>query len=741
MKQIIAVILVIVTIISLIVIAFTVNQTQQEQQRLSVDLQYRSTILSESLREVIEPNFIYKSDLQLQEQINKLDDRERFAGMAIYNQKGTAIASSSGLIAQTLEVQKIAEDVMDADKANGDFVETEGGKMYVLAIPIHDDTTIVGALTIVQKAGYIDTRLTEIWRDNLLRLLIQASLLSFATVLLVRWIIYKPIRNLVDSLKLARFGKLEDSTQTESSSIFFKPLEKEILNIRRSLSEARFSASEEAKLRLEKLDSPWTEERLKALVGDILSKRSIFMVSNREPYIHSGTGRNISYSVPASGMVTAIEPIMEACRGMWIAQGSGSADKLTVDKFNKLQVPPDEPKYTLKRIWLTDKEEQGYYNGFSNEGLWPLCHLSYTRPIFRKEDWEEYKKVNGKFAKSVLTEIRNKKRPIVLIQDFHLALVPRMIKNARPDASVGIFWHIPWSNPEVFSICPWKNEIIDGILGADLVGFHTQLHCNNFIDTVSKELESLIDFEQFTITRNKHTSSIKPFPISIAFSGHFDRSDTNFDAKQFLNDLRIKTKYIGLGVDRLDYTKGILERLKAVEIFLQKNPVYVDNFTFIQIAAPSRSKIKQYQDFSENVEKEVERINNLFKKNGWKPILFLKRHHSHEEINKFYKVANVCLVTSLHDGMNLVAKEFVAARNDEKGVLILSQYTGASRELKDAIIINPYSGEQTAGAIKIALELSPSEQTKRMKGLREVVKNYNIYRWSAELLRTIVSLE
>ena len=516
--------------------------------------------------------------------------------------------------------------------------------------------------------------------------------------------------------------------------------DEEISHIRGSLMEARITVNEEAKLGLQKLDSPWTEQKLKVFVKNILKDRVIFMVSNREPYIHTKKGKNISYYVPASGMVTAIEPIMQACGGMWIAHGSGDADKLTVDKDDKVQVPPDEPKYTLKRIWLTEKEELGYYYGFSNEGLWPLCHIAYTRPTFKKEDWEEYKKINGKFVQNVLAEIKNIERPIVLIQDFHLALVPRMIKNSRPDASVGIFWHIPWPNSESFSVCPWKKEIIDGMLGADLIGFQTQLHCNNFVETVSREIESLFDFEQLTITRQDHTSYVKSFPISIAFPNPSKNRDTNFDSKKLLKSLNVKTKYIGLGVDRLDYTKGILERLKAIEIFLRKYPGYVANFTFIQIAAPSRSKIKQYQKFTEDVEKEVERINNIFRKNGWKPILFFKRYHTRWEIDRLYRLANVCLVTSLHDWMNLVAKEFVAARSDNKGVLLLSQFTGASRELKDALIINPYNGEQTADAIKVGLELSPSEQTKKMRRMREVVKNYNIYRWSAELLKTIINI-
>lgn len=743
MKQFLGAILLILGVITLIVIAFTLNQVGQEEQRLRVDLQHRSTLLAESLKETVEPNFVNKSDQYLQSVVKKFDNRERIDGLAIYDNNGAIIAISSSLPAEISRSQKIAENAMDADKANGGFVQLENKKLYLLAVPLHDDKSVVGALMVVQNASYIDERLKEIWKANLVRLFVQATLLSLAALLLIRWIIYEPVRKMGESLRLARTGEVGQVSQNLPTSFFFRPLVKEISNIRKSLWEARITASEEARLRLEKLDSPWTSQRLKEFTKDILKGRAIFLVSNREPYIHTKTGGKINYYFPASGMVTAVEPIMQSCGGMWIAHGSGDADRLTVDKNDKLQVPPDEPKYTLRRVWLTEKEETGYYYGFSNDGLWPLCHIAHVRPTFRKEDWEEYKKANGKFAQAVISEIKNFHRPIILIQDFHLALLPRMIKNARPDATVGIFWHIPWPNPESFSICPWKKEILDGMLGADLIGFHTQLHCNNYVETVGRELESLIDFERFTITRGGHTSYIKPFPISIAFPeehSQLKRPSSNVETQKLLKELGVKTSYLGVGVDRLDYTKGILERLKAIEIFLTRFPAYGGNFTFIQIAAPSRSKIKRYQDFAENVGKEVERINNLFKKKDWKPIVLLKQYHSREEIYRFYRMANFCLVTSLHDGMNLVAKEFVAARDDEKGVLILSQFTGASRELKEALFVNPYNGEQTAEAIRAALEMAPSEQTKRMKRMRETVKNYNVYRWSAELLKTMINL-
>ncbi|MBI2040329.1 trehalose-6-phosphate synthase, partial [Candidatus Microgenomates bacterium] len=402
MKQIFAAVFVIIVIISFIVVAFTLTQVQQEEQRLKDGLEQRSILLAESLKETVQPNFINKSDQQLQKLVDKFEDKQRLAGMAIYDNKGDTIATSSSLIANVLKTQKIAEEAMDSDAVNGDFVELTNEKMYLLATPLHDQGSVVGALMIAQDASYIDTRLNEIWRTNLLRLFIQASLISIAILLIIRWLIYEPIRGLVKFLKLARTGDLEQNFPSLPTNFFFRPLIKEISNIRGSLMEARITANEEAKLGLQKLDSPWTEQRLKVFIKDVLKDRTIFMVSNREPYIHTKRGRNINYYIPASGMVTAIEPIMQACGGMWIAQGSGDADKLTVDQNDKLRVPPDEPKYTLKRIWLTEKEETGYYYGFSNEGLWPLCHIAYTRPTFKKEDWEEYKKVNGKFAQTIL---------------------------------------------------------------------------------------------------------------------------------------------------------------------------------------------------------------------------------------------------------------------------------------------------------------------------------------------------
>jgi trehalose 6-phosphate synthase len=523
----------------------------------------------------------------------------------------------------------------------------------------------------------------------------------------------------------------------------FEPLTREVTQMAKSISAAREAAEEEARLR-QTAESTWTPVRLKEQVRTFLQERPLFVISNREPYVHERQGKKIECLVPASGLVTALEPVLKACGGTWIAHGSGDADREVVDNQNKIRVPPEEPQYVLKRVWLTKEEERGYYYGFSNEGLWPLCHIAHTRPSFRAEDWGYYQTVNKKFAQATLDELKDAKEPLILIQDYHCALLPRLIKAERPDARVALFWHIPWPNPESFSICPWQRELLHGMLGADLIGFHIQFHCNNFLDTVDRALESRIDWEHFAVERGGQTTLVKPFPISIAFPGQSNASKVSKATKptkeSLLKELGVKGKHLGVGVDRIDYTKGILERFKAIERFLEKYPAYQGGFTFVELGAPSRTHIKEYHDLMAALEVEVDRINWRFKTKEWQPIVFLKKHHSHQEIKPFYEAADLCLVTSLHDGMNLVAKEFISAREDETGVLILSQFTGASRELRDALIVNPYSIEEMAEAIRTGLEMDLGEQKARMRGMRETLRNRNIYYWAGDLIAALAQV-
>jgi len=481
----------------------------------------------------------------------------------------------------------------------------------------------------------------------------------------------------------------------------------------------------------------WTPETLRSILKGELQGHEVIVVSNREPYIHVKADDGIHMQRPASGLVTALEPVMRACSGIWIAHGSGSADRDTVDDRDKIAVPPDAPAYQLRRVWLTPEEEAGYYSGFANEGLWPLCHIAHVRPTFRSSDFEHYRTVNAKFAKAVKEEARSAD-PIVMVQDYHFALLPRMIRDLLPRATIITFWHIPWPNPEAFAICPWRDELLDGMLGSSILGFHTQFHCNNFLDTVDRLLEARVDRDAFSVTFRSRLTVVHRYPISIDWPP--DAALLSKSIADCRRDLRARLRLpeehaIGIGVERLDYTKGILERFRAVERLLDLEPQWVGAFTFVQIAAPSRSMISDYQHYAERVRSVANEINRRFARgDAPPPILLLIEHHEVESVYEHFRAADVCFVSSLHDGMNLVAKEFVAARNDERGVLVLSQFAGASRELPEALIVNPYDADECAAALHLALTMPADEQRARLRLMRGLVAEFNVYRWAGRML-------
>lgn len=484
-------------------------------------------------------------------------------------------------------------------------------------------------------------------------------------------------------------------------------------------------------------DDHWGPERLRALLRSQLRGDELMVVSNREPYIHDQRGDSVVCKRPASGLVTAVEPVMRACSGTWIAHGGGSADRSVVDAQDRVMVPPGSTDYTLRRLWLSAEEEQGYYSGFSNEGLWPLCHVAHVRPVFRESDWVAYRAVNERFADAVVAEARSAD-PVVLVQDYHLALLPALIRQRLPRATILTFWHIPWPNPESFGICPWREELLQGLLGSTIVGFHTRYHCKNFMETVDRHLEARIEHEHSTITVNKQTTLIESYPISIAWPDEQERqrwpaiADCR-DAVRRRLGLPAGHK-LAVGVDRFDYTKGILERLHAVERLLEKYPQWVGHFSLVQVAAPSRSALDEYQAFQQRIHQATERLNTRFGRQGYLPVYLLAEHHEFEAVNELYRASEICLVTSLHDGMNLVCKEFVAARDDEQGVLVLSRFAGAAAELNEALIINPYHVEEGADTLHRAMTMPEAEQRERMGNLRTTVRDDNVYRWAGRML-------
>jgi len=723
---------------------YTAYHVRTERRNLHNDLGRRAATLAESLQENIEAASGRVSDKNLQRTVDRFGQREHLQGVAVYDRSGASLALTPGLPPIFASQTATAERAAKLDTAAADFLTAAGAPLYVYSLPLHHNSEPAGTLAVIYDTSYIEKRISLDLRDSLLTALLQTVLISLLAFVLVRWNVIAPLAKTANWLRILRAGSAEGAAPPPHGE-FFDQIHTEARHLARDLDTARAVAQEEAQLR-DSQSYIWTAERLRVSLQTKLQQRSLFVVSNREPYMHvfQEKDKSIQVIVPASGLVTALEPVLQACHGTWVANGSGNADRQVVDAQDHLKVPPDRPNYTLRRVWLTDEEDRGYYEGFSNEGLWPLCHIAHTRPIFRQEDWLQYQKINRRFANAVLQEMEGLQSPILLSQDYHFALLPRMVKEARPDAAVAIFWHIPWPNPEVFGICPWQRELVDGLLGADLVGFHIQTHCNNFLATVDHAVEALTEWDRFAVNRQGHVTRVRPYPISVAASPSSRSShgtvSSGAERAALCAELGIEASLLGVGVDRVDYTKGILERFHGIERFLELHPVYQQRFSFVQIGAPSRTDIPRYQQFLQEVSAEAERINARFQTGHWKPIVFLKRHHSHQEIARYYRAASVCMVTSLHDGMNLVAKEFVASREDERGALILSTFAGAAYELSDALLINPYDVQQVADAIHQALDMSVEQQATRMVRMRKNVIEHNVYRWAANLLSDLTEI-
>ena len=487
----------------------------------------------------------------------------------------------------------------------------------------------------------------------------------------------------------------------------------------------------------------WTQTRLHSLVEATMKGLRLIVVSNREPYIHRRFGGRIECVTPASGLTTALDPILRASGGTWVAHGSGDADYAVVDASDRVLVPPGEPSYTLRRVRLPADVEHAYYYGLANEGLWPLCHIAFHRPRFVLRDWQSYRQANEIFAEAVLEEAGSEPA-LVFIQDYHLALLPKLLKVRNPRLTVAQFWHIPWPNRETFRTFPWKEELLDGLLANDLLGFHLRYHCMNFLDTVDRSVEALVDTERGQVTREGHCTSVRSFPISIDYEEHVRlASHTNVAqaGERWLSEIGFVPELLAIGIDRVDYTKGIPERLKAVERLFDEHPEYAGRLTFLQVGVPSRTAIEEYQQLNAAIRAQVESINRKWARGSWKPVVFVARHVDQKSLVALHLMADVCVVSSLHDGMNLVAKEYVASRIDGDGVLVLSAFTGAARELTDAVVVNPFAIDDLARAIQQALTMPAEERRRRMNRMRSQVAVNNVYRWAAKIMMSLTGIE
>ena len=683
------------------------------------DLDMRANLIASTVQEPLEELIQTGSPARTLSFFQRLMSDERLYSVGLcMSEKGPPIAPSDF-------PRELRCSALTPYAANGGPLLRTGNRvLHVSVRPLASDSVEGAKLVLLHDMSFIERRSEETRRYLFYFFVALGACVALITVVIAQlsW------RGWVAGLRALLRGEGLLRPSATGTAPELKPIARDVRDLLREL-EHQYRPTDENQQR-------WTQDTLRAVLRGEMRGNDIIIVSNREPYIHVKTPEGLRVQHPASGLVTALEPVMRACSGTWIAHGSGSGDRETVDRDDRVAVPPGHPAYQLRRLWLSDQEVAGYYDGFANEGLWPLCHIAHVRPTFRTSDWEQYRAVNARFADAVVKEARSDD-PVVLVQDYHFALLPRMIRDRLPKANIITFWHIPWPNPEAFAICPWRHELLDGLLGSNILGFHTQFHCNNFLETVDRLVEARIDRETFTVVCRGERTAIHRYPISIEWPPAPLAAAVSVDEARERVRVRLnlpRGHKLGVGIDRLDYTKGIIERFNAVARLLELEPQWVGRFTFVQIAAPSRSSISDYQEHAQRVHRTAEAINARYANAPHPPILLLAEHHEPDSVYEHHRAADVCFVSSLHDGMNLVAKEFVAARDDERGVLILSQFTGASRELPEALIVNPYDADQCAAALQLALTMPAEEQRDRMRLMRNLVREFNVYRWAGRML-------
>ena len=501
------------------------------------------------------------------------------------------------------------------------------------------------------------------------------------------------------------------------------------------------------------------------------------IVANRRPQPASQSEAGAAGGQPVSGLLSALIPLIEVSGGTWIGhddnkngltaaqakgksngngngngQGNGQGNDQANDQGNdqgnghrnsQAIAGTSRPPYQLRNVEIQAQDYEGYYNGFSNQGLWPLCHITYTEPQFKSADWHAYRRVNQHFAQAVLEETKGH-RAIVFIQDYHLSLLAGLLKQKQPDLLVAHFWHIPWPHLDQLRTCPFHQEIITGLLGNDLLGFQTADHCANFLESVKRNQSRKRSPNRNEIAPESPTTTVKAFPISIDMRAHEDLATSEAAIKamaKWRDKHQLHNKIIGIGIERLDHTKGLLQKMQAIEILLGKRPDLGGRFVFIQLAIRSRCQQKSYRELGDQLNQLVNNINQRHGNKEWMPIILQLDAHDQIDLVAIERLAKFCVVSSLHDGMNLVAKEFCAARIDNQGVLILSEFTGSAQELSGALMINPFAIDSIADAMLEAIAMDPQEEASRMIAMRNTISHQNIFRWGADIVQALKSIE
>jgi trehalose 6-phosphate synthase len=686
------------------------------QQWSTRDVESRSRLVYDTIQGPLSRAIAQDDRSRVQTLLDAVAKDERILAVGVCEGRGR-LRVSTELMPRAFSCEK-------APRAEGEAFGTmvnDGRRVLIASFPISVDGRR-SYLVVLHDLSYLDARSGQAQAFVVAALVGVAVVVATVAAVLAGLVLRSWMSALRQGVEAMRAGRPQSSRGARTA------VDAEIHKLLQQLKVAR--APTEAP------EVAWTPKTLQQLLETSLPGAEVIIVSNREPYIHNQTPSGVKLQTPASGLVSALEPIMRACGGTWIAHGSGSADKETVDQSDRVMVPPHAPEYTLRRVWISEEEQEGYYYGLANEGLWPLCHIAFVRPTFRESDWHAYERINRRFADAVAQEARTDD-PIVLVQDYHFALAPALIRQRLPRATIITFWHIPWPNAETFGICPWKEQILEGLLGSTIIGFHTQFHCNNFFETVDRFMESRLDREHSAVTFKGHETLVRPYPISIDWppKAMAHQAPVGFARARVRHALGLPPDArLGVGIERFDYTKGILDRMRAIDLLLERHPHWRGRFSFVQVAAPTRSKLPAYARLEAEALALAEDINSRHGAQGYLPIRLLVRHHEPEEVFELFRAADLCIVSSLHDGMNLVAKEFVAARDDEQGVLVLSNFAGAARELSEALIVNPYDGAATADALGAALTMPAQEQRERMRLMRQQVREQNVYRWAGRML-------
>ncbi len=684
------------------------------------DLDLRAKVIAstidDSLFQVID-NDKTRTKTKVQAFFDRVVEDERLFALGFCDADETLVYKTETFPGNVACKQPNTED----NQQQSEIVALPKGSVHVAYDTITGSGGVLGQLILVHDMSFIQRRSSSATQYILYFFVLLGGVISLITVIIAQlsW------RGWVSGMRgLLRGEGLVRPLVPVTTSSELQPIASELRDLLRDLEYGR-NAADDAQMK-------WTPDTLKQLLKQEFVGDEVIVVSHREPYIHERKDDAVAVRKPATGVITALEPVMRACSGTWVALGSGSADREVVDEHDHVAVPPDDPAYTLRRVWLPPEDEKAHHL-LSTEGFYALCLLAHVRPVFQPDYWAAYRRVNERFADVVVAEAKTKD-PVILVQDYHFALLPRMLRERLPQATIITFWHIPWPNAEAFSICPWAEEILGGLLGSSILGFHTKYHCHNFFETANRFLECRIDLEQFLVSYRKSLTAVNAYPISIDFPEKAFALSIEQARSQINADYGIDPGVsIGVGVDRLDYTKGICEKFAAIGRLLEHHPEWRGKFSFIQIAAPTRAYITEYRKTEEAMVRLADDINGSFGHGEYRPIILVREYKNTDALNLLYRAADFCFVNSLHDGMNLVAKEFVAARDDEQGVLVLSQFTGATRELTEALIVNPYHADQCADALHRALSMPQTEQRHRMRSMRSIIHDFNVYRWAGKI--------